>query len=53
MTMGEPSKNLQYFLELQKQSNKKKMNLFKEKKTLKSLYFQISYLPHFLFFWTI
>jgi hypothetical protein len=32
MTIGEPSENLQYFLELQKQTSKKKMSLFKEKK---------------------
>jgi hypothetical protein len=32
MTMGEPSENLQYFLELQKQRSKKKMSLFKGKK---------------------
>jgi hypothetical protein len=49
MTTGEPRKNLQYFLELQKQSSKKRMNMFKEKKTFKPLYFQISYLPHILF----
>jgi hypothetical protein len=34
MTTGEPSYNSQYFLELQKQGSKKRMNLFKEKKHL-------------------
>jgi hypothetical protein len=50
MTTSEPSENLQHFLELQKQTSKKKMNLFKEKKkTFRPPCFQISYLPHFLF----
>jgi hypothetical protein len=49
MATCEPSENLQYFLKLQKQRSKKRMSLFKEKKTFRSPYFQISYLPHFLF----
>jgi hypothetical protein len=47
--MGEPSENLQYFLELQKQRSKKRMSLFKEKKKIRPLYFQISYFLQFLF----
>jgi hypothetical protein len=36
-------------LKTSKQRSKKRMNLFKEKKTFRPIYFQISYLPHFLF----
>jgi len=46
-----------YFLELQKQRNKKRMRLLQEKdevvhkenKTFRPPYFQISYILHFLF----
>jgi hypothetical protein len=53
MIMGEPNEDLQYFLKLQKQrSNDKKEKeddlVQGKKKTLRPLYFQISYLPHFL-----
>jgi hypothetical protein len=53
MIMGEPNEDLQYFLELQKQrSNNKKEEegelVQAKQKTLKPLYFQISYVPHFL-----
>ncbi len=50
MTMGELSENLQYFLELQKQRSKKRMSLFNEYIYIfRPPYFQMSYLPHFLF----
>jgi hypothetical protein len=34
MTMGEPSENLQYFLKLQKQRSKKRINMFKKKEII-------------------
>jgi hypothetical protein len=50
MTIGDQVKIYNTFLEFQKQRSKKRMSFFKErKKTFRPPYFQISYLPHFLF----